>query len=115
MTISPGEREWNLNVRLHQLLFEIKEDLREPWLLFRKHEDSFVDDLESERSFDRFAVRVGDMKADVRIGTRQIAGTVGMRFDMQILCRLHKDESMILHRLRIRPEDIGVELNGPGE
>ena len=56
---------------LHQLLFEIKEDLRETGLFFGEREDGFVDDLKAERGFDAFAVRVRDVKAEVRVGCRE--------------------------------------------
>ncbi len=112
---SAGQRERvDFVARLHHLLLEVEECFREARLLLRQCEHSFIDDLQAERGADAFTPRVGDAEADARITARLVAGCVGRSFNLQLIRRLHEDQTMISHRLGVAAEEIGVDVEGAG-
>ena len=104
----------NLVARLHHLLFEVEEDLGEAGLLFGQREDGLVDDLQAERGADAFAMAVGDVEANARVGAGPVDGGVGGGLDLQFVGGLDEDEAMVGDRLRIAAEEIGVDVESAG-
>ena len=110
-----GHRERvNLVAGLHHLLLEIEEDLGEAGLLFGEREDGLVDHLQAERGTDAFAVRVGDVEADARVGAGLVDGGVGGGLDLQFIGGLDEDQAMVGDGLGIAAEEIGVDVERAG-
>ena len=100
----------DLIARLHHFLLEIEEDLGEAGLLLREREDGLVDHLQAESSADAFALRVGDVEADARVGAGLVDGGIGGGLDLQLIGRLDEEEAMVGDRLRVAAKEIGVDV-----
>ena len=59
--------------RLHHLLFQVEECLREARLLLRQGEHGLIYDLQAQRGADPFPTRVGDAEIDMCIAARFVA------------------------------------------
>ena len=99
---------------LHDLLFEIEEDLGEARLFLREGEDSFVDDLETERGTDAFTASVGDMEVDAGVVAGLVGGGVGTGLDGQFIGGLDEEQAMVGDGLGVAAEEVRVDVEGAG-
>ena len=99
---------------LHDLLFEIEEDLGEAGLLFGEGEDRFVDDLQAERGTDAFTASVGDVEVDAGVVAGLVGGGIGGGFDLQLVGGLDEEQAMVGDGLGVAAEEVGVDVERAG-
>src|ERR1700740_487572 len=102
----------NLEAWLHQLLFEIKEDVGKTRLFFRKRENCFIHYLQTEGSLYTFTMAISDMKEDASIHPGLVDGETSGGMDLGFVGRRDEDETMIRNCLGIAAEEICIDVNG---
>ncbi len=103
----------DLIARLHHLLLEVEEDLREARLFLGQGEYSLVDHFESQGWLHTFAAAIGHAEADAGLAAGFVDRRIQCGFDPQFVGGLYEYQAMIAHGLPIAAEDIGVEFHSP--
>jgi hypothetical protein len=99
----------------HHFLLEVEKCLGEPRLLLCKREDCFINNLQTDCGADANATLVRHAEADACISARLVDGGIGRCFDLQLVCRLYEDQSVIRDGLGVVAEQICVDVERAGQ